>query len=203
MPTPSTPPPAAEKPLIQLPGSLLSLTKKPAIDPNKVHTDAGAIVSYLDELFQHVKLEDKTVSDNFGALLEPKLFLQIEKQRTHKNEDQQIYNKLIFDAVNEACQELQQLKKPWIESRIKPDMKLKEYVKQKVMSWLGPPAPPFALDDVKKIIEKEEKQELIDFSKDELAIKTEVSEMIFADLIADAAKEIDALMKMKKQRKSR
>jgi hypothetical protein len=81
--------------LIPLPGR----TTKPPVN-NKVKTDKVSVSNYVTEVLQNAGLQDKTVADVQSVRLDPDLFIKMEKQRGDI-ENQQIHNKLVFDAMNE------------------------------------------------------------------------------------------------------
>src|SRR5690242_6910696 len=90
------------------------------------------------------------------------MFIELEKSRSVP-EPQQIYNKLIFDAINESIQDiLNQRKKPWTFShrlqRVNPNQKLSSFVQEKVSRWLGEQS--FKLDNVADIVQREEKEDI-------------------------------------------
>lgn len=199
-------------PLSSLP-SLLKIAQKPStteepkkslqIHPTKVLTDKNTTRLLIEEFFASNKMSSITLSDNL-TLLDPSIFIQTEKQRSTKNENQQIYNKLVFDIVNELIGGLIEKSKPWSSSRLpksQASTKVVDYVKQQIGSILGPET--FAMDNISQIIEKEQKSRsvLIDTTKEEHQIKIEVSEKLFDELLLDTINEVDAVMKRKLSKK--
>ena len=118
----------------------------------------------------------------------------MEDSRSIKNENQQIHNKVVFDTVNDIIQNVIRDNKPWMDEPVKKDLKLVEYVKEKVQSVLS--SGQFATDNVAQIIEKEEKQQKTPFNyaNEELAIKNLISDQIFESLLLDTVDSLNSIL---------
>lgn len=137
---------------------------------------------YVDELFQFIELPRPTPTST-GTLATPfpvDVFIQLEKSRPKPvSEDQQIYNKLVFDSVNEAV----------VSSRVPSSP---ASAMQKVAKWarVGQKG-----DDVVALImqEQHDRSLWMNWEEERLAVISEVVSSLFNDLLEDTVQALHML----------
>lgn len=192
-PTPKEDPPKAS-PLAQ-PVVQKAPEKKPPPKraSNKVATDRSSIENYVGKVLNYANLDAST---NEIPTLDNNLFIKMEKEMGETNQNQQIHDKLIFDAINEALIETAAEINPWINPPSKATKeKLVDKVQRRIASWQGPQT--FALDNLSAILSKEGTD--LHFEDEEYKLKCEIADSIFDDLLSETVQFMDQLSKRKRK----